>query len=73
MLAKLTNATLQDHAKDMSELVAGLQSCLALADKLDLAMVGIHIEQACSWLIDHGVEEPLEPRTISGATPDPLH
>ncbi len=42
-------------ANDMTALVAGLRSCLMQADKLDLPMVAIHIEQACSWMADHGL------------------
>jgi hypothetical protein len=38
----------------MTALIAGLQSCLVLADRLELSMVAIHIEQAVSWMIDHG-------------------
>ncbi|CAM3027035.1 hypothetical protein SPZE110945_01605 [Sphingomonas zeae] len=41
-------------ANDMTALIAGLQSCLVLADRLELPMVAIHIEQAVSWMIDHG-------------------
>ena len=46
---------------DMTALVASLQSCLTLADKLDLPMVAIHIEQASSWMTDHGLA-PESPR-----------
>ncbi|WP_309701165.1 MULTISPECIES: hypothetical protein [unclassified Sphingomonas] len=41
----------------MTALVAGMRSCLALADRLDLPMVGIHLEQGRSWLIAHGYDE----------------
>lgn len=44
-------------ANDITALVAGMRSCLALADRLDLPMVGIHLEQARSWLIAHGYDE----------------
>ncbi|KQO57771.1 hypothetical protein ASF14_15260 [Sphingomonas sp. Leaf257] len=37
---------------DMTVLVGHLHSCLALADKLDLPMVAIHIEQARSLMTD---------------------
>ncbi|WP_312489389.1 hypothetical protein [Sphingomonas sp.] len=37
----------------MTALMAELRSCLLLADKMNLAMVGIHIEQACDWLTAH--------------------
>ncbi|MDZ7283477.1 hypothetical protein N4G62_15720 [Sphingomonas sanguinis] len=45
----------------MTALVASLRSCLTLADKLDLPMVAIHIEQASSWITDHGLI-PESPR-----------
>ncbi|WP_322962961.1 hypothetical protein [Sphingomonas fuzhouensis] len=38
---------------DMIALMADLQACLARADKLDLPMVAIHLEQARSWIADH--------------------
>lgn len=43
---------------DMTVLAGHLHSCLALADKLDLPMVAIHIEQARSLMTDraHGTD-----------------
>ncbi|MCT8002537.1 hypothetical protein NZL82_11680 [Sphingomonas sanguinis] len=49
----------------MAQLTAGLQSCLALADKLHLDMVAIHVEQARAWLVDHGLECPAGPKPSS--------
>jgi len=37
---------------DLTVLAGHLHSCLALADKLDLPMVAIHIEQARSLMTD---------------------
>ncbi|MFN3676276.1 MAG: hypothetical protein ACK4TC_09870 [Sphingomonas pseudosanguinis] len=43
-----------DDTRDVTMLTAELRSCLSLADKLNLPMVGIHIEQACAWLAANG-------------------
>ena len=72
MLAKFTSTVLQDNTNDMTQLVSGLQSCLALTDKLDLAMVAIHIEQARSWLIEHGLDGPVGPESFSDPHADPV-
>ena len=73
MLAKLTNAAPQDDAEAKAELMAGLGACLALADELDLAMVAIHIEQARTWLIDHGADASPELTSLGAAASDVLN
>ncbi len=60
-----------DDTNDMTVLMTELQSCLLLADKMNLAMVGIHIEQACGWLIAHGQDAPAV--AASRAVPPPSH
>lgn len=65
MLAKFPSATPPHDAHDVAQLTAGLQSCLALADKLHLDMVAIHVEQARAWLVDHGLECPAGPKPSS--------
>lgn len=56
------SATQTVDANDMTALAASLQSCLTLADKLDLPMVAVHIEHAYSWMAEHGLApEVLRP------------
>ncbi len=52
-VSPLESAAIHD-TNDMTMLTAELRSCLSLADKLNLPMVGIYIEQACTWLVAHG-------------------
>lgn len=58
MPAQVTTLPRIEPADDLSALVTGLRQCLAAADRLGLAMVGIHIEQACDWLIAQGYDTP---------------
>lgn len=53
-------------------LTAELRSCLSLADKLNLPMVGIHIEQACAWLVANGHDGMASARDQSDPRPAPI-
>lgn len=65
MLSRLTSYPIPSSANDMTTLLADLQSCLALADKLDLSRVAIQIDQARCWLIDNGCDV----KDLPGAAP----
>ncbi len=56
MLSRLTSSPMPPSANDLTALLAGLQSCLALADKLDLSRVAIHIDEARCWLLENGCD-----------------
>ncbi len=58
-----------NDTNDIIQLVTAVRSCLALADQLQLPMVGIHLEQARAWLIQHGHDEVGFPSDIPDDTP----
>ncbi|WP_294234129.1 hypothetical protein [uncultured Sphingomonas sp.] len=63
MLSRLTALPSPPNANDLTALLAGLDSCLALADKLDLTRVAIQIDQARCQLLELGGEGAALPGT----------
>lgn len=61
MLSRLTSYPIPSNANDMTALLDGLQSCLAMADKLDLSRVAIHIDEARCWLLENGCDDRALP------------
>ncbi|MDY0958258.1 hypothetical protein SOM26_06110 [Sphingomonas sp. CFBP8993] len=57
MLNKLTAAPLPDAANDMTVLMERVQSCIALADRLELQHVAIYLDQARALLAEKGAED----------------
>jgi len=57
MLNKLTAAPLPDAANDMLLLMDRVQSCIVLADRLELPHVAIYLDQARALLIEKGCED----------------
>jgi hypothetical protein len=65
MLNKLTAAPLPDAANDMALLMDRVQSCIALADRLELPHVAVYLDQARALLVEKGCED----QAASGTAP----